>query len=88
MKAGTTSIQNMVQTLRALKRIQTRVAPEQALHKDHSTIGTLQSIKKKWSYIYDLNGTPVKHWDGKIVALSDWLSSPPSSPLASHNGKH
>ena len=45
MKAETTSIQNLVQTLKTLKGIWTRGAAEQALHPDHSTIGTVQSSK-------------------------------------------
>ena len=58
MKAGTTDIQHLVQTLKALKRLRTRVAPEQALHPDNATIDTVQSLNK-WSYIYALNGASV-----------------------------
>ena len=59
MKVGIISIQNLVQTLKALRRVQNRVLPEQALYIDHSTIGTVQSTNK-WAYIYTLNETPVK----------------------------
>ena len=66
LKAVVINIQHLVETLKALKRIRTRVAPEQALHQDHSTIGTVQSLNK-WAHIYALNGTPVKHYTFKIT---------------------
>ena len=51
---------------RTLKWIRTRVRTEQALHPDHSTICTIQSIKKG-SYIYDLNQTPVNRNTGTYI---------------------
>ena len=78
MKAGVISIKNLIQTLRALKRIRTRVASEQALHPDHSTIGTIQSLKK-WADLYALNGTPVH-----LVAPGDEASLNVYLPMSLH----
>jgi hypothetical protein len=50
MKAGTMSTQLLVQTLKTLRGIQTRVVPEQALQLDHYTIGTIQLNKNGCMY--------------------------------------
>ena len=57
MKAGALSVQNLDQTLGAVKRIRTRVDRHIALQPDHSTIGTL-----KVGLIYEtLTGRLLKH---------------------------
>ena len=62
MKAGTISIQNMIQTPKALKRIRIRVAPEQVLYLGHSTIGTIQLLKKKGRIYTTLTGRLLRHF--------------------------
>ena len=51
VKAGVLSILNVVQTPKAIRRIQTRDSRELSLQQDHSAIGTIQIGEKMGSYM-------------------------------------